>query len=55
MLHSEESEEVQYTLYPAMFAGSLGGLHDTLILVSLVAPVSDYWEGMELPPIILNG
>ena len=29
VLHSEESEEVQYTLYPAMFAGSLGGLHDT--------------------------
>ena len=36
MLHSEELEEVQYTLYPAMFAGSLGGLHDTLILVSSV-------------------
>ena len=36
MLHSEELEEVQYTLYPAMFSGSLGGLHDTLILVSSV-------------------
>ena len=36
MLHLEESEEVQYTLYPAMFAGLSGGLHDTLILVSSV-------------------
>ena len=36
MLHSEESEEVQYTLYSAIFADSLGGLHDTLILVSSV-------------------
>ena len=36
MLHSEELDEVQYTLYSAMFAGSLGGLHDTLMLVSSV-------------------
>ena len=36
MLHSEELDEVQYTPYSAMFAGSLGGLHDTLILVSSV-------------------
>ena len=36
MLHSEESDEVQYTLYPAMFSGSSGGFHDTLILVSSV-------------------
>ena len=39
MLHSEESEdleEVQCTLYSVMFFGSLGGLHDTMILVSSV-------------------
>ena len=36
MLHSEELEEVQCTLYSVMFSGSSGGLHDTLILVSSV-------------------
>ena len=36
MLHSEELDEVQCTLYSVMFSGSLGGLHDTLILVSSV-------------------
>ena len=36
MLHSEELDELQCTLYSVMFSGSSGGLHDTLILVSSV-------------------